>query len=80
MTRKTERLWSEGISVIVPTFQRPDGIKIALNSLKKQHVDNRVMEIVVADNDPTGSAREFVTTFAKDCPFDVIYVHVQSRL
>ena len=76
MTRKNDRSWKEGISVIVPTFQRPDGIKIALNSLKKQHVDNRALEIVVADNDPNGSAREFVTTFAKDCPFDVVYVHV----
>lgn len=76
MTNKTKQDWSEGVSIIVPTFQRPDGIEIALNSLAHQQVKGRAMEIVVADNDPAASAKDFVTKFAKTCPVEIVYVHV----
>ena len=76
MTRKSTENWDEGVSVIVPTFQRPDGIEIALKSLSEQTADGRIMEIVVADNDPAASARNFVTSFAKTCPIEIVYVHV----
>lgn len=68
--------WDEGVSIVVPTFQRPDGIKIALTSLLSQKVDGRVVEIVVADNDPAGSAEKAVKSFMKDSPFEIKYVHV----
>lgn len=76
MTRKTKENWDEGISVIVPTFQRPDGIESALNSLMHQKIDGRAVEIVVADNDPAASAKKYVTKFAKTCPIEIVYVHV----
>jgi len=34
------------------------------------------MEIIVADNDPMGSAKDYVTTFAKTSDIEVIYKHV----
>jgi len=49
--------WSQGISVVVPTYKRPEGIAVALRSLRSQTVEERPIEIIVADNDPLGSAR-----------------------
>ncbi len=66
----------DGVSCIVPTFRRPEGLKLALESLTRQNADGLAMEIIVADNDPAGSAREFVTDFAKSAPVPVHYIHV----
>jgi len=68
--------WSQGISVVVPTYKRPEGIAVALRSLRSQTVEERPIEIIVADNDPLGSAREYVTKFTKTSPHKVIYKHV----
>lgn len=68
--------WSEGVSIVVPTYKRPNGIRIALNSLAKQSAGNRPVEIIVADNDPLASAKTLVSEFAKTCNIEVIYEHV----
>ncbi|NNE58540.1 MAG: glycosyltransferase family 2 protein [Hellea sp.] len=76
MTQNETQNWNEGVSIIVPTYQRPDGIEIALGSLLDQQIEGRCVEIIVADNDPAGSARAFVESFKKRAAFDVVYVHV----
>lgn len=68
--------WSEGVSVVVPTYKRPEGIRIALNSLMGQSAQGRLVEIIVADNDPLASAKQFVTEFAKSSDIEIIYKHV----
>ena len=68
--------WTEGVSIVVPTYKRPDGIRIALNSLMGQSAGNRHVEIVVADNDPLASAKAFVTQFAETSDIEVVYKHV----
>ncbi len=68
--------WQEGISVVVPTFRRPEGIQIALQSLASQTVSGRPTEIIVADNDPEGGAKDAVEKIAKSSPIEIIYVHV----
>ena len=68
--------WTEGVSIVVPTYKRPDGIRIALNSLMGQSAGNRPVEIVVADNDPLASAKAFVTQFAETSDIEVVYKHV----
>ncbi len=68
--------WDEGVSIIIPTFQRPEGIKISLGSVLTQSVKDRAVEIIVADNDPKGSAKETVTSFMKTSPFPIHYVHI----
>lgn len=78
MSKTKTQNWSEGISVIVPTFQRPDGIKIALTSLLSQKVKDRPVEIIVADNDPAGSAETTVRGFMKNPAFEINYVHVPN--
>ena len=68
--------WDDGISIVVPTFRRPEGIITALTSLLEQSSGGRVMEVIVADNDPQGGARETVEGFIKKAPFEIRYVHV----
>jgi len=68
--------WAEGVSIIIPTFRRPDGIKLVLESIQHQTAGSRALEIVVADNDPEASARDFVETFAKSCDTPVVYTHI----
>jgi len=72
MTRK----WNEGVSIVIPTYKRPDGIKNALESLIGQNAGQRLLEIVVADNDPNASAKDYVTEYAKTSDIEVIYKHV----
>lgn len=69
------RDWADGVSIIVPTFRRPDGLKAALESLTFQSSLTRPIEIIVSDNDPEGSAKDNVAKFARGCDFPVIYVH-----
>lgn len=68
--------WSEGISLIVPTYKRPHGIKLALSSLMDQDYMGHNVEIIVPDNDPKASARDFVTDFAKTSAHYIHYIHV----
>lgn len=76
MTKPSQQNWSQGVSIIVPTYKRPDGIEIALKSLMGQSAGDRPVEIIVADNDPLASAKTFVTKFAKTSTTPVIYKHV----
>jgi glycosyltransferase involved in cell wall biosynthesis len=75
MARKPDNI-ADGVSIIVPTFRRSEGLKIALDSLMKQSAGGLDMEIIVADNDPKGSAKPFVSTFAKTATIKTHYLHV----
>lgn len=73
----TDKLsWDEGVSIIIPTFRRPEGIKIALASVMNTPVPGRKCEIVVTDNDPDASAKNIVAQMAREATIDVRYVHV----
>lgn len=72
----SRKLIKDGVSIIVPTFRRPEGLEIALNSLMSQSAGDLAMEIIVADNDPKGSAMTFVIKFAKTAQIKVRYLHV----
>lgn len=64
------------ISIIIPTYKRPGGIRLALGSVARETVDGFHIEIIIADNDPAGSARDFVEHFAQTSGTDIKYVHV----
>lgn len=68
--------WKDGVSIIVPTFKRPKDIRRALSSLHTQSAGHRPIEIIVADNDPAGSAADAVKTMAKNSPYEIHYIHV----
>lgn len=64
-----------GISVLVPTFQRLQGIERTLTSLLQQALPDAPFEIIVADNDPVASARELVSSIAAQADKEIIYLH-----
>lgn len=64
------------ISVVIPTQRRPQGLAIAVRSVMRQAgVDPRELELVVADNDQTPSARAVADVLAAEAAFPVAYVH-----
>lgn len=67
--------FEDRVSVIVPTLRRPNGMKAALESLKAQVGVYPSLELIVADNDPEGSAKTVVSTYAETATFPVHYVH-----
>lgn len=67
--------FENGVSIIVPTFRRPDGLDMALQSLRGQTSGDLPMELIVVDNDPGGTARQAVETYAATAAFPTSYVH-----
>lgn len=64
------------VAVIVPTLRRPESLERALRSLMGQTgVADRLREIVVADNDPEGSARGLVERLVDESPASIIWRH-----
>ena len=64
------------VGIIVPTLRRPESLERALRSLFVQTgARDRVSEIVVVDNDPSGSARDGVETLCAGSPWPLVYVH-----
>lgn len=63
------------VSIVVPTFRRPEGLATALESLIAQNQAYPEIELIVTDNDPDGSAEALVARFAETSPFETIYVH-----
>jgi glycosyltransferase involved in cell wall biosynthesis len=61
------------LSVLIPTFRRPDSLARALKSVFAQELVPD--EIVVADNDPDGSAKAVVDALRAATPCPLVYVH-----
>ncbi|WP_297733061.1 glycosyltransferase family 2 protein [uncultured Maricaulis sp.] len=61
------------VSVILPTYRRPDGLRNALSSLMAQ--SRQPDEIIVVDNDPDGSARNGVANASAVARCTVHYIH-----
>ncbi len=62
-----------GVSVVIPTFRRPDSLARAIESCVGQ-TRQLSTELVVVDNCPDGSAREVVRAASVTAPFPVRYV------
>lgn len=63
------------VAVIVPTLRRPDSLARALRSLFAQSgVADRLSELVVVDNDPSGSAAATVEGLRALSPWPLLYV------
>lgn len=62
------------IAVVTPTLRRPESLARALRSVFAQR-SACLREIVVADNDPQGSARAVVDALTAESPVPLIYVH-----
>lgn len=61
------------VAVVIPTLRRRSELERAIRSVFAQ---TRLPDaLVVADNDPDGSARTVVDALASDSPFPLIYAH-----
>lgn len=66
----------QAVCVIIPTMRRPESLARALRSVFAQEsLGDRLVSIVVVDNDPAATARSTVETLKADSPFPVIYHH-----
>jgi glycosyltransferase involved in cell wall biosynthesis len=64
------------ISVVIPTQRRPGPLNLAAGSvLAQEGVDFSRIELVIADNDLTPSAKAAAKKLAAKAPFPVRYVH-----
>ena len=64
------------LSIIIPTYKRPDSLARALASVEKEKVAGLNIEIIIADNDPKASARSFMEQKIKNSSANIIYIHV----
>jgi len=64
------------LSIIIPTYKRPSALGRALNSIEGERIDGLDIEIVVADNDPLASAKDFMLDYISKSSADIKYKHV----
>jgi len=64
------------LSIIIPTYKRPDMLARALASVETEAVDGLDIEIVIADNDPQASAKDFMTQKIANSEANIVYIHV----
>lgn len=69
--------WQDNIiSIVIPTYKRPEALKRLLSSIDGSQVEGFDVEIVVADNDPLASAHDVMTTYIATAKSKVVHVHV----
>ncbi|WP_298331162.1 glycosyltransferase family 2 protein [Asticcacaulis sp.] len=66
------------VSLIIPTFRRPDGLKTALSSVFAQTGVDVAVNIIVCDNSPEGSARAQVESLTPGAGQTLTYLHEPS--
>ncbi len=60
---------AEEISIIIPTFQRPDDLIAAARTVFQQTVlDKLKCTLIIVDNDPSASASESISVLRDECP------------
>jgi len=64
------------LSIIIPTYKRPDALARALASVETETVAGINVEIIIADNDPKATARAFATQIIQSSAANIIYIHV----
>jgi len=62
-----------GVSVLIPTFRRPDGVVRAVRSVFAQAT--RELEVVIVDNAPEHSARHALEALAREAPCAFVWGH-----
>ena len=65
----------KSVTILIPTFQRPDSLARALRSVFAQDRSELIHEIVVADNDPERSAFSAVEALRPLSGAPLLYIH-----
>jgi len=69
-------IWKEnGLSVIIPTYKRPNDIIRALKSIEAEVIAYPLSEIIIVDNDPKASAKKAVEHFIAESAATAKYIH-----
>ena len=71
----SSQTWDNGVTVIIPTYKRPEGLARALSSILSQGPCGRLVEILITDNDPEGSARAYIEHMAQTVSVPLLYIH-----
>jgi glycosyltransferase involved in cell wall biosynthesis len=66
---------NNGVSIVIPTYKRPEDVVRALKSIESQAMEQTLCEIVVVDNDPKHSAKIAVNDFIRKSPARITFVH-----
>jgi glycosyltransferase involved in cell wall biosynthesis len=66
------------VSVVVPTYRRPDLLRRCLEALLRQRYEPDQFEIIVADDAVEAATKQLVKSFAGSCS-SVLYVPVSAR-
>ncbi|ESQ81217.1 glycosyltransferase family 2 protein [Asticcacaulis sp. YBE204] len=66
------------VSLIIPTFRRPQGLKTALASVFAQTGVTVPVQVIVCDNSPEGSARDQVAALTPPDSQTLVYLHEPS--
>jgi glycosyltransferase AglI len=67
------------ISVIIPVYNDPQGLRDTLNSLVNQEYDKSLYEIIVADNGSTDNTINIAHSFINDYP-DLIKLVIEDKI
>ena len=62
------------ISVVVPTFNRPAGLKLAVESLFAQTASATGFDLIIVDNTPDASASNMIAQLRKACPKTIRFI------
>lgn len=62
------------ISVVVPTFNRPEGLKLAVESVFAQTLAGSGFELVIVDNTPDATAAEMIASLEASCPPSIRFI------
>lgn len=63
------------ITVLIPTNNRPDFLREALESVERQSAVKSIDHIILSDNSGTDATRAIVDEFKGSLPIDLIYYH-----
>ena len=62
------------ISVVIPTFDRPDGLKRAVMSVFEQTLAGDGFELVIVDNTPDATATDAIADLRRVCPEQITLI------
>lgn len=62
------------ISVVIPTFNRPDGLKRAVESVFAQTLVSSGFELILVDNTPDATARDVIDALRAKCPDTINFI------
>jgi glycosyltransferase involved in cell wall biosynthesis len=69
----------EGISVVIPTYNRAEKLLRVLESLQRQTLDKRCFEVIVIDDGSTDTTRQAVSRFAAGSSLNLRYLPQEHR-